>query len=645
MCFLFSMQLKLQAQVEHGILRTTPEELSQGFNLDGSWKFYWRTTINQYQSGLVGLPQEIDVPGNWSQHGLPDTGYGLFVLQIMGPQMNGQELAVIVESISNNYRIYADGVLLNEVGKFDSIPAQSQGDYHPEVVRFTPASDTVELAIEISNYHYREGGINFSIRLGTLQTIAAQFHSGMILDSFITGALLLMFFYFLAYYVIRPSDTTALWFSLLCLVAAFRIITTGEIIIRQLDICIPWEWMFKIELISIILIPLFGGLYLYRLLEQYQYRKIVVFTTILTILVALGAFFLNSYYASYIIPFFRFYALAQLLFLLYMVGRSAIFKTSPWARLAGVGFAFVFVFGVNDILYSKGIIHTQYLLPVGILVYVFIQAIVLTKKFAGSFNEVEQLSSKLQAINRSQEHIIDQRTAELENYNAIKSKIFTIISHDLRSPIATLSSVLSLAEESDDKTVGELRTYFKGIKRSVDNLNLTIENLLSWSQSQINGITINATVVDLNKEVDSVISLYSLVALQKEISLMHKINAHFEVQFDKAHLNLILRNIISNSLKFTNLSGSITLTASEPEAGFVKLCISDNGIGIHHEKVDQLFNPMVHYTSYGTMNEKGTGLGLMLCKEYIERNGGRITIESSIGMGTKVCLWLPKVSQ
>jgi signal transduction histidine kinase len=313
--------------------------------------------------------------------------------------------------------------------------------------------------------------------------------------------------------------------------------------------------------------------------------------------------------------------------------------------LAGVGFAFVFVFGVNDILYSKGIIHTQYLLPVGILVYVFIQAIVLTKKFAGSFNEVEQLSSKLQAINRSQEHIIDQRTAELENYNAIKSKIFTIISHDLRSPIATLSSVLSLAEESDDKTVGELRTYFKGIKRSVDNLNLTIENLLSWSQSQINGITINATVVDLNKEVDSVISLYSLVALQKEISLMHKINAHFEVQFDKAHLNLILRNIISNSLKFTNLSGSITLTASEPEAGFVKLCISDNGIGIHHEKVDQLFNPMVHYTSYGTMNEKGTGLGLMLCKEYIERNGGRITIESSIGMGTKVCLWLPKVSQ
>jgi signal transduction histidine kinase len=77
----------------------------------------------------------------------------------------------------------------------------------------------------------------------------------------------------------------------------------------------------------------------------------------------------------------------------------------------------------------------------------------------------------------------------------------------------------------------------------------------------------------------------------------------------------------------------------------VKLCISDNGIGIHHEKVDQLFNPMVHYTSYGTMNEKGTGLGLMLCKEYIERNGGRITIESSIGMGTKVCLWLPKVSQ
>ncbi len=171
---------------------------------------------------------------------------------------------------------------------------------------------------------------------------------------------------------------------------------------------------------------------------------------------------------------------------------------------AGFVFVFIFVTSINDILHSQGIINTVYLLPLGILMLIFIQIIVITRKFTNAFEEIEELSTKLQLINRNQESIIAIRTHKLENYNTIKDKIFSIIWHDLRTPISTLSSVLSLAETADNKTLLELRSFFKGIKRSIDNLNLTIENLLAWSQNQINGIKHNPTLVNINKDIEGI---------------------------------------------------------------------------------------------------------------------------------------------
>ncbi len=640
---IYALPLLAAQRLEDGVINITREDLEQGIKLDGQWSFYWQQTFGSHQSSSA-TRQNIPVPGYWGLIGYPAKGHGLYTVKIISQDVKGKRCAINIASICNNYKLYIDGILRDSVGKFATSEQDARPDYHPKMIRFIPQGDTIEIAFEVSNYFYREGGLNYTIVLGYAHTIGSLFNHTLMLDAFMAGVLLIMFFYFIAYYYSRPGDYTALFFSLLCFFSAMRIVTTGQILIRQIGFPLPWEWLYRLEFTSIILIPMFGVLYLSSLLEQKTYKKWVISAVVMGIALSLAAILLDSYYASYTMPVLRYYALAQLLFLLFVVSRAVMLNLHPLARLAGLGYVVVFALGINDVLYSKGLVHTQYLLPVGIIVYVFIQAIVLTRKFAGSFNEVEQLSVKLQSINRNQEHIIDQRTAELENYNTIKNKIFAIISHDLRAPIATLSSVLKLLEDADDKTVSELRMYFKGIQRSVDNLNLTIENLLSWSQSQINGITINPSVVDLNKEVDHVIGLYSLAALQKEISLLCNLDERLSVVVDKAHLNLMLRNIISNSLKFTNVGGSISITCNESETGFVELCIVDNGTGIHQEKLDQLFNPMVHYTSYGTQNEKGTGLGLILCKEYIERNGGRIAIESSPGIGSTVCLWLPKPS-
>lgn len=627
--------------IQKGLLTVNRKSTSNIIKMDGEWEFYWKTTYADYQERKDSLnPELIMVPGEWNALQHPEFGYGLYRVRITGYDAESK-LGLKISPICNTFNLYVNGKKLASGGVFGIDEKQSVPDYNPLMVSFIPATDTIEIAIEVSNFHYREGGLNYSLEIGEVLPIALDYHRQLIIEAFITGALLLMFFYFMGYYIIRRIDPTALYFSLLCLSAALRVISTQQILIRQFDLPVSWTWLFKLELISITFIPMFGALYLFSLLNEKRFRGVLRIFNRITIVIACYYLFTSVYWGSKLVPAFTYYALIEMVLLLLMVVRSMFMKKHPLARLASIGYFFVFVFGLNDILYSLSYINTFYAMPLAIFIYVFIQAIVLAKKYNSAFEEVENLSGELQRVNKNQEEIIQHRTAELQAYNNVKDKIFSIISHDLRSPIATLSSVLSLAEDSDDKTVLELRSYFKGIKSNVDNLNLTIDNMLVWSQAQINGIVTKPETVNLVDEIERCISLYSLVALQKDITLMHTLTEPFKVKVDPANLSLILRNTISNSLKFTNTGGSIILSASRTTDGMIKICITDNGIGIHPSKLAELFDPRQHYSTYGTQNEKGTGLGLMLCKEYAEQNGGSITVESSEGKGTKVCVYLP----
>lgn len=618
----------------------TQEELKNGIQLDFDWNFYWHQTYSDLQLNPA-LPKLIGIPGNWVEHGFERKGYGTVKCRIIAPHSKGTALGLYMPTICNAYNLYVDGQLLSKVGKFDSTPNNYQPDYKPKAVSFYTPKDTFEIAIELANFAYREGGVDYPITIGTAEKVSTIFESKLSISGITGGALLVMFFYFAIFSLVRKGEKTSLYFSLLCLVSALRIISTDVILLRQVPIYLSWHNLVKIELSSILLIPTFGALYLRELIEDKNWNKLYQFIHSITLVTCIFIVISGSYQASFIVPPFRYFAAFQM-FLLFGVLIKATFITKhPLGKWTSIGYLIVFVLGLNDILYSVYIIHTFYTLPIAIFAFILIQAVVLAKKYGIAYIEVQDLSNKLKELNNNQETIIEKRTQELANYNQIKDKIFTIIGHDLRSPIATLSNVLNLAEQADDKTMSELRTYFKGIKRSVDNLNLTIENLFVWSQNQINGVQSNPTLVDINKEVEQIISLFSLLALQKEITLMHHLQSSYKAYVDQSHLNLILRNLVNNSLKFTNPGGTIQITASKPTDNQIQICIIDNGIGMSKDRLKGLDNPKIETTTYGTFNEKGTGLGLMLCKEYAEKNGGKIMIESIEGTGTKICILLP----
>jgi signal transduction histidine kinase len=233
--------------------------------------------------------------------------------------------------------------------------------------------------------------------------------------------------------------------------------------------------------------------------------------------------------------------------------------------------------------------------------------------------------------------IIESQAEELTIINSTKNRLFSIISHDLRSPIASLKSVIQLAE-NEQITVQEFKEISIHIKQNVNNLSVMLENLLFWSRSQLEEIKPNLRPFDLDFVIDEIISIFKHNALQKQIELTKHSAKTMQAYGDEYQIRIVLINLVNNALKFTPQYGKIVIDSSI-EGQFITIKIIDSGIGMAKDELMKIFkNPSI---KSGTAGEKGTGFGLFICKELIEKNGGNIEIESVYGKGTNVILLLP----
>ncbi len=231
--------------------------------------------------------------------------------------------------------------------------------------------------------------------------------------------------------------------------------------------------------------------------------------------------------------------------------------------------------------------------------------------------------------------------AELKESNATKDKFFSIISHDLRSPFHALLGISEiLTDESSVLTIEETRNFNREMYKTLKNQFKLLENLLEWSRIQTGKMEYFPSNLDLRIRVSEVANILMGNAVKKGIDLSNEIRPNLYVYADENMLRTILHNLISNAIKFTHTYGQITIEAI-PKNGEVEISISDNGVGITAEEIEKLFRIDIQFTKPGTSKEKGTGLGLMLCKELVEKHGGKIKVESEPGKGSKFIFTLP----
>ena len=266
-------------------------------------------------------------------------------------------------------------------------------------------------------------------------------------------------------------------------------------------------------------------------------------------------------------------------------------------------------------------------------------AIYIVIKFIRRSYDAEKRATeeKAIAIEASKVQLLAQKD-QLEQSNIEKNKLMSIISHDLRTPLMNVQNYLELLNEgevdSDERPMLEM-----SLLKSTNSAMEMLSNLLNWSKSQMEGVKVNLMNVHLLEALISTLDMQKIQALTKDIILTFHIPPKLMVVADIDMLQLVLRNLISNAIKFTPPGGEIKVTATIVSQE-CKITVTDNGSGIPEAKQHKIFTIKSEAT-YGTNNEKGVGLGLVLCKEFIERQGGRIAFESREGQGSSFMIFIP----
>lgn len=244
-----------------------------------------------------------------------------------------------------------------------------------------------------------------------------------------------------------------------------------------------------------------------------------------------------------------------------------------------------------------------------------------------------ELWTKNQQIEMQSTEIM-KKNKDLEQLNILKDKLFIIISHDLRAPLQSLKGVLDLINKSVTISADEFKFLTRGVKAKVDLTYNLMENLLFWTRSQMTGFKVKPSSVNLSNAVNECISLLHSIAEKKRIQILNQTcNEHF-VKTDPDMLRLVIRNILMNAIKFSYEEGIIDIKSTKI-FNEIEISITDNGIGMSQEETSKLFSSQQQNISkVGTSNETGTGLGLMLCKEFIEMNNGRLWVLSDPGKGS-----------
>ncbi|MBN2347256.1 MAG: PAS domain S-box protein [Bacteroidales bacterium] len=253
--------------------------------------------------------------------------------------------------------------------------------------------------------------------------------------------------------------------------------------------------------------------------------------------------------------------------------------------------------------------------------------------------EIEEKSEELKAYAEDLERV----NSELEKLNRTKDKFFSIIAHDLKNPFhAIIGFSEMLSNDFNEMDTQQKLGLIELINMSSESAYNLLENLLQWARTQTDKINYTPDSIDLFDVVKNVIKFHKVSAEKKRIKLRSDIKPNTYAYADMNMINTVVRNLISNAIKFTNNEGNITVFVNELDGKFIEVCVSDSGVGIQKENLEKLFRIDTYYSTSGTSGETGTGLGLIICKEFIEKNGGVLRAESNINKGSTFIFTLPK---
>ncbi|MDB5055992.1 MAG: signal transduction histidine kinase, LytS, partial [Bacilli bacterium] len=620
---------------EHGMLDLTGWDFQRDgtIKLVGEWDFYWQHFFASADFEKPNPPKPsgyFDVPNVWDQYRvdgryLSGYGYATYRLKVKMDRVP-DSLALTIPIMSTANRVIIDGHTVAASGQVAESREQAIADYVPKTVVFHPAANEFDIIIQISNYIYVQGGMWYAMELGTEERIADLNQKEFAVEMIVLGSAFMLGLYHIVIFLLRRTNRSALYFGIICLLIVIRLLSVKDVFLLKLFPDANIRLIIFLEYITY-----YGGITVAALFNRELYPE-EISKKIVRLIVWIGSGFIltavvfpTEMYTRWINIFncFAFLSVTYYIFGLVMAVRRK--RSGAWLQITG-NFVFTVTI-VHDILFLQNPYQYHWIgmpiVPHGMFFLIFIEAVLLARRFSNAYQTIETMSEKLISLNQ------------------LKDEFLANTSHELKTPLHGIINLSQSVLEGTDSRLNVTDRQNLGavvsVARRLANL---INDILDFSRLKNSDLTLHLRNVDVRTVLTANLEVFRYYIGVKPIRLELRLPDELPyVYVDENRLLQVLYNLIGNAIKFTE-RGEITVSA-QTEEDMLRIYVTDSGIGIPEDKLDIIFQSFEQFGTAVAKEYGGTGLGLGIAKRLVELHGGEIAVSSQVGIGSTFSFAMP----
>ncbi len=605
--------------------------------LDGEWEFYWQELLSpeDFSSDKMGSPKYISLPAVWRNSkingkSLPTIGYATFRLTVL---TSGTEefLGISLPEIYTAYVLFKDNSLLLETGKVSKEKKDYQAHLIPKATPFQSKSNNFTLIIQVSNFRDMWGGIRSSISMGPWAQISKEKNKRLALDLLLFGSIIIMGLYHLVLFAFRNKERSSLYFGLVCIFIAIQSLLTGERFFYQIFSFHDFEVLGTVDYLLLYVSAGVFSLY-FKELYPNKWNQYIIYPFLgLSGIYSIFALFTPVIVLAPITIFYELLLVALGIYIVIALGIALKCK-SEGVLIFLFGFMFLFATVISDILYDNRIINIGYTIYYGLIAFIFSQSFLLSMKFSRAFTKIERFSEELDSKNKSLTQTLDQlqKTQEKliqQEKRAVVGDLTVGIAHEMKNQL-TIIGVLDLILDKLPAEAEEEKQLAKFIFDSRDRMIGIIDEIRGLARNEESDYELR--VENLEHVITEAIQLAKMDSEVKSKEISFESRYTGDSVINKNKIIQVLLNLIKNAAQaIANIENGKIMVKTETKEPFVLVEIIDNGVGIEKEKLERIWEPF-----FSTKGEKGTGVGLDICKRIIEGHKGIISCESELNKGT-----------